>query len=117
MHGCESTEIKTGFGGPDDDSFCGWNTCSEGQGDCDFDYQCSGDLVCGNNNCKDFNPAALGDSDCCVKKGGESCPYTDKISGCSDWARGGYCTTGIYKDYVMQNCEKSCKCKASDSAS
>ena len=48
-----------------DDEFCNCNTCSENEGDCDYDYQCQDGLVCGSNNCV----ASLGfdsDVDCCV---------------------------------------------------
>jgi len=41
--------------------------CFEGEGDCDTDDDCSGDLVCGNNNCPQGFPARFGKSapDCC----------------------------------------------------
>ena len=29
-----------------------FNQCNVGEGDCDVDYQCKGNLRCGNNNCK-----------------------------------------------------------------
>ena len=39
--------------------------CGLGEGDCDTDDECAGDLVCGTNNCinegTDFTPQA----DCC----------------------------------------------------
>ena len=38
------------------------NQCGIGQGDCDFDNQCSGDLVCGHNNCPSHFPQH---ADCC----------------------------------------------------
>ena len=41
------------------------NQCKEGEGDCDADSQCKGNLVCGKNNCKKWNPAARADFDCC----------------------------------------------------
>lgn len=41
--------------------------CKEGQGDCDDDDECKGDLVCGSNNCgKKFRWHS---ADCCEKKG------------------------------------------------
>ena len=48
-----------------DEHYCNKVLCSEGQGDCDSDVQCKGDLVCGNNNCEgpEFSPG----SDCCCK--------------------------------------------------
>ena len=36
-----------------------------GHGDCDNDSECSGDLVCGTDNCQDFNPVAQRTADCC----------------------------------------------------
>merc|ERR1712106_181519 len=49
--------------------------CKEGGGDCDDDEDCSGSLVCGRNNCQDFNPLATTSADCCKK---------NKCSGMSD---------------------------------
>lgn len=47
-----------------DDSCCTKQTpCKENDGDCDFDDQCAGNLICGSNNC------AWGDGDdCCMKR-------------------------------------------------
>ena len=43
------------------------NPCKEGQGDCDDNFECEGDLVCGRNNC---GPHFLWHSaDCCERKG------------------------------------------------
>merc|ERR1712126_338253 len=33
-----------------DDSCCSWTLCHEGEGDCDVDDECIGDLKCGSNN-------------------------------------------------------------------
>ena len=38
------------------------NQCDVNQGDCDSDSECSGYLVCGNNNCQSPFPT---DADCC----------------------------------------------------
>ena len=45
---------------PFDWNWCTNNLCGEGEGDCDSDDHCEGDLVCGEDNC-------FGDSkkDCC----------------------------------------------------
>ena len=44
--------------------------CGVGQGDCDTDAECSGNLRCGRNNCKaDFSTAASNwfrTADCCI---------------------------------------------------
>ena len=37
------------------------NKCKEDEGDCDSDDQCEGNLICGFNNCQNFDPLA----DCC----------------------------------------------------
>lgn len=39
--------------------------CPEGEGDCDNDSECSGNLVCGSNNCKKWNSKAHSAMDCC----------------------------------------------------
>eukprot|EP00092_Neocalanus_flemingeri_P038422 GFUD01041829.1.p1 GENE.GFUD01041829.1~~GFUD01041829.1.p1 ORF type:complete len:633 (+),score=149.63 GFUD01041829.1:55-1953(+) len=43
------------------------NPCVEGEGDCEVDGECNGDLVCGNNNCKGFGSFFHEKDDCCVK--------------------------------------------------
>ena len=43
--------------------FCATTPCGEGQGDCDYDTECEGSLVCGHLNC--LNSAA---TDCCAQK-------------------------------------------------
>ena len=57
------------------------NPCKAGDGDCDNDDQCDGDLVCGTNNCVRNNPNFYyydfgSDSDCCVESGsGSGCKH------------------------------------------
>jgi len=41
--------------------------CKVGGGDCDKDEDCAGDLVCGKDNCRDFNWFARSSYDCCIK--------------------------------------------------
>ena len=41
--------------------------CDEGEGDCEVDDECSGDLVCGHNNCKQFGDMFHPQDDCCEK--------------------------------------------------
>jgi len=43
------------------------NPCEEGQGDCEDNEECSGDLMCGTNNCKQFSDIFHPKDDCCVK--------------------------------------------------
>ena len=40
--------------------------CVEGEGDCDNDQECGGDMVCGDNNCKQFGEIFHPKDDCCV---------------------------------------------------
>ena len=42
------------------------NPCGLGQGDCDNDYECHGDLKCGTDNCIGFG---VSDADCCMLVG------------------------------------------------
>ena len=42
------------------------NPCKEGEGDCDINRDCFGDLVCGSNNC-DPNRFSQDWMDCCMK--------------------------------------------------
>jgi hypothetical protein len=69
------------------DSYCGYDalffivvkSCGWGEGDCDYDVMCKGDLVCGTNNCKAMHMATEkehlfdGHDDCCYEKGSK-CP-------------------------------------------
>ena len=42
------------------------NQCDQNQGDCDSDSECSGDLICGTDNCQSPFPS---DADCCKVPG------------------------------------------------
>jgi len=56
-------------GGVGKDACCSSdNKCGLGEGDCDGNADCQGDLVCreGLNNCRLFNPNAKADADCCI---------------------------------------------------
>ena len=44
--------------------------CTEGQGDCDSDGGCAGDLVCGTDNCREYHSGASSSDDCCTKPQG-----------------------------------------------
>ena len=52
-----------------------WNCCTTGsqcgvaEGDCDTDADCKTGLVCGKNNCRNFNQQSNYFADCCIKKG------------------------------------------------
>ena len=45
------------------------NTCEINQGDCDYDDDCKGDLICGHNNCG--ASFTMPDADCCIVKPGK----------------------------------------------
>ena len=40
--------------------------CGAGEGDCDSDSDCAGNLKCGTKNCKFANSAWSDDFDCCI---------------------------------------------------
>ena len=44
------------------------NPCGEGEGDCDSNGECKGNLVCGSNNCGSKFPTS--EADCCTESGG-----------------------------------------------
>ena len=51
----------------DDDCCSVEEPCGLGQGDCDVDIECAGDLICGENNCGvEFTNRG---ADCCQLKG------------------------------------------------
>ena len=45
--------------------------CEVGGGDCNYEEDCAGDLVCGKFNCQDFHPLAESYVSCCVEPVGE----------------------------------------------
>jgi len=46
------------------------NRCEHGEGDCDSNAECKAGLICGKNNCKDFDVRAHRYADCCRYRGG-----------------------------------------------
>ena len=64
-----------------------WNYCSPlhqcgaGEGDCDSDDECSGDLLCGRDNCKDFGDNEDSTKDCCYEVDTSSDDDDDDDSG------------------------------------
>ena len=59
------TGCQNEFNGNGGSSCCtNFNLCSEGEGDCDSDSQCFGDLECGVNNC-DPSLGFPANRDCC----------------------------------------------------
>ena len=44
------------------------NPCGLGEGDCDSDSECNGDLICGLDNCQSLDSGwAYSDIDCCIE--------------------------------------------------
>ena len=43
------------------------NTCEIGEGDCDSDSECTGNLVCGTDNCLSIFGHSPSDFDCCIE--------------------------------------------------
>jgi len=74
--------------------------CGEDEGDCDSDSDCTGELVCGSNNCPKGTTFEDGD-DCCVSLGGPGCvnttlcydeeldPKGEKFDGCATTTKSG----------------------------
>eukprot|EP00931_Biecheleriopsis_adriatica_P083864 TRINITY_DN5754_c0_g2_i2.p1 TRINITY_DN5754_c0_g2~~TRINITY_DN5754_c0_g2_i2.p1 ORF type:complete len:951 (-),score=73.54 TRINITY_DN5754_c0_g2_i2:370-3222(-) len=48
-----------------DGEYCESNACGLGDGDCDNDAHCGGDLVCGTDNCREFHSSLPASADCC----------------------------------------------------
>ena len=42
--------------------------CTEGQGDCDSDAGCAGNLICGRNNCRVYHENSSVTDDCCTQQ-------------------------------------------------
>ena len=53
--------------------------CVEGEGDCENDQECSGELVCGNNNCQQFSSIFHAKDDCCVKPSSQTQKSTPAV--------------------------------------
>ena len=76
--------------------FCACHSCSELEGDCDFDNQCKGGLTCGSNNC----PSSFGldaYTDCC---------YSTTV-GTED-----FCTTDQPCDVDEGDCDSDGECQS-----
>merc|ERR1719167_2042500 len=71
--------------------------CKAGEGDCDSDSDCVGDLICGSNNCK--GEAFAADDDCCYDRKKEVCDGTAE-----NIAIGSCCT----KDFPCKAGEGDC---------
>merc|ERR1719153_70858 len=76
-----------GTGGSSDWAFCK-GSCTEGQGDCDVDTDCAGELLCGQDNCRHFHSNALSRADCCFRPGIGSSFDWDFCKGNCSWGAG-----------------------------
>merc|ERR1719445_2947107 len=80
--------------------------CLEGEGDCDSDNDCAGDLVCGNNNCGADSPFQ-DTHDCCT-------PVAEGPTGCDakSFNESPKCTEG--ENCTLQNGRRSGSCCTSE---
>merc|ERR1711988_103418 len=59
--------------------------CELGEGDCETDQDCSADLVCGNNNCKQFAAYFHEKDDCCVSPASSGSGATTTVLEWGPW--------------------------------
>jgi len=91
---------KPGIGAADDGSYCSSSRrCSEGQGDCDTDSDCTTGLTCGKDNCRSFHPNASPTADCCYDKPG--------IGAHDDWS---YCSSSRRCSEGQGDCDSDSDC-------
>ena len=65
-----SAKICNGYGSDVSSCCSSSNKCGLNQGDCDSDSDCSGNLVCGKNNCRAVGGSHFSSgADCCVQPG------------------------------------------------
>ena len=86
---CDSNGKSTNWQKAGNDQCCsneGVGFCAEGEGDCDAESECQGDLVCGKNNC----PWGDGD-DCCEKLPTTATTTTSTSQSTATTARSEYC--------------------------
>ena len=55
------------------------NTCKIGEGDCDSDSECTGNLVCGTDNCLSIFGHSPSDFDCCEEGKKTLCMCTNHL--------------------------------------
>jgi hypothetical protein len=73
--------------------------CSTGEGDCDNDSHCQGALLCGSNNCRDFDASARQWMDCC-----DACVDRWNQNWCERLKNRGRCN----RQFVRARCQKTC---------
>ena len=61
----ESTSGCDGKLGPQQSCCTSQNRCAIGEGDCDYDFDCAGDLICGKDNCLPIFGHGSKNYDCC----------------------------------------------------
>merc|ERR1712123_562514 len=81
---CPTTPVFTTAAGYGNGSSSDWNFCSVsapcslGQGDCDSDAECANSLICGPDNCQDFDINADSAADCCIASVRGNVPRNNK---------------------------------------
>ena len=66
--------VTSGCDANTDDWTCCTNNgpCAMGEGDCDNDSECAGNLVCGTDNCRDFDTSWASSTFSCCTTGKKS---------------------------------------------
>ena len=70
-------------------NWCSIAPCGEGKGDCDKDDHCEGSLVCGTDNCQDFDSTQNSKKDCCISVTTTSSDCSAHPGGCAGNPNGG----------------------------
>ena len=88
------------------------NPCDEGEGDCENDSECSGTLVCGINNCKQFGQFFHEKDDCCEKPLTSATTFLPKTR-CQgrNVDKGKCCNSKEPCEEGEGNCENNSECK------
>merc|ERR1711892_155679 len=112
---CPTTPVFTTAAGYGNGSSSDWNFCSVsapcslGQGDCDSDSECANSLICGPDNCRDFNPYAESTADCCIPPGTTAAPAGTGFGNgsSSDWT---FCSASAPCSLGQGDCDSDTEC-------
>merc|ERR1711892_348874 len=112
---CPTTPVFTTAAGYGNGSSSDWNFCSVsapcslGQGDCDSDSECANSLICGPDNCGDFNPYAESTADCCIPPVTTATPAGTGFGNgsSSDWT---FCSASAPCSLGQGDCDSDAEC-------